>query len=79
MVLSGLCGRVLDVLSLMHLQTLVTKYAASSDILGQKKRSFMSYKVRSCPKCPMSICNSLNTNGFSLLGSINWLFLSPFQ
>ena len=30
MVLSGACGRVFDVLYLMHLQILVTKYLTSS-------------------------------------------------
>ena len=51
MVLSGACGRVFGVLSLMHLQILVTKYLTSSYFLGQKKPSFMTSKVRSYPKC----------------------------
>ena len=67
---SGACGRVFGVLSLMYLQILVTKYLTSSYILSQKKRSFMSSKVRSYPKCSLSTCISLNTNGFSLLGNI---------
>ena len=74
MILSGARGRVFGVLSLMHLQISVTKYLTSSYILGQKKCSFMSSRVRSYPKCPMSTCNSLNTSGFSLLGkSLGWL------
>ena len=78
MVLGDACGRVFGFLSLMHLQILVTKYLTSSYILGQKNRSFISSKIWSYPKCPMSTCNSLNTNGFSLLGNITWLFSSPF-
>ena len=74
MILSGACGRVFGVLSLMHLQILVTKYLTSSYILGQKNPSFISSKVRSYPKCPMSTCNSLNTSGFSLVGNITWSF-----
>ena len=46
MVLSGASGRAFGSWSLMHLQILVTKYLTSSYVLGQKKRSFMSSKVR---------------------------------
>ena len=73
MVLSSACGRVLRVLSLMHLQILLTKYSISY-IMGQKKRSFINSKVWSYPKCPMSTCNSLNLNGFSLLSCFHHLF-----
>ena len=77
-VLSDVYGRVFGVLSLMHIQILVTKYLTSSYILGKKRHSFISYIVRSYPKCPMPTCNSLNTNGFSLLVNITWLFSLPF-
>ena len=46
-------------------------------MLGQKKCSFISSKVRSYPKYPMTTCNSLNTNGFILvisLGCFHHLF-----
>ena len=57
---------------------MVTKHLTSSHILSQKKRSFMGYKVQTYPKCPMSTCNSLSTNDFSLFGIITWLFSLPF-
>ena len=43
MVLSGACGSVIGVLSLMYLQILVTKYLASSYILRQKKALFYEF------------------------------------
>ena len=43
MVLSGACGSVFGVLSLMHLQILVAKYLTSSCILGQKKALFYEF------------------------------------
>ena len=57
MVLSVACG-VFGVLSLMHLQILVTKYLTSSYILGQKKRSY----IRSNPAGNnMFKVNNINT------------------
>ena len=44
MVLSGACGGMFAVLSLICLQILVTKYL-TSHMLSQKKCSFMSSKV----------------------------------
>ena len=78
MVLSGVCNIVFGVLSIMHLQILVTKYSTSSYNLGQKKCYFISSKVLSNLKCTMSACNSLNTNGVILLGNFTWLFSLSF-
>ena len=45
MVLSVSCAKVFGVLSLMHLQILVTKYLTSSNILG----SFLRSKISGIP------------------------------